>query len=510
MTGKVYLIGAGCCEADLITLKGLQKLLEADVVLYDSLVDENLIENLPQTVEKIYVGKRYNQKSMPQEKINELIVKYAKEGKTVVRLKGGDPFVFGRGSEEALELEKENILYELIPGISSAIAVPELAGIPVTHRQLSSNFTVLTGSSVGVDNDEKVTPIDYKALTKLGGTIVFLMGYHHIAEIMNNFLQAGMDENTPCAIISKGCTKEQTVLKGNIKNITAKAEKINLKAPIVIVIGECVKFDLKGYTNDNEQSQTTNNKNFKDLKIAVTGTNSFVQKLRSKIERKKGKVIDWGFLDVVCSKELLPDFSNFNWIVFTSQNGIEQFFLKLKKEHKDVRLLSHLKFAVIGSGTAEKLLEYGFYADLIPSNFDSETLAKELLLKLKPDEKVLIFRAKEGSDLLINKLNEAKIEYLDFQLYELKENTEKKSIISALNIKSFDVDYLVFGSAKGVTTFFDNFKADFDNKIKIVCIGQKCAQALGNYNVSEIMVADTYNIDGIIECLEKNQNKDSK
>ena len=122
----------------------------------------------------------------------------------------------------------------------------------------------------------------------------------------------------------------------------------------------------------------------------------------------------------------------------------------------------------------------------------------------------MIFRAKEGSDLLINKLNEAKIEYLDFQLYELKENTEKKSIISALNIKSFDVDYLVFGSAKGVTTFFDNFKADFDNKIKIVCIGQKCAQALGNYNVSEIMIADTYNIDGIIECLEKNQNKDSK
>ncbi len=505
MTGKVYLIGAGCGEADLITLRGLKKLIDSDVVFYDALVDEKIINNLSQTVEKIYVGKRYNQKSMPQEKINEILVRYAKEGKTVARLKGGDPFVFGRGSEEAQILEQENIEYEVIPGISSAIAVPELAGIPVTHRHLSRNFTVLTGSSVGVNNDEDVTPINYQALTKLGGTIVFLMGYHHIAEIMNNFIAAGMNENTPCAIISKGCTKEQTTIKGNIGNITIKTESTNLKAPIVIVIGECVNFDLKSNTNNIEESQTLENKNFKDLKIAVTGTNSFVEKLRAKIEQKNAKVIDWGFLDVVCSDELLPDFSEFNWIVFTSQNGIEQFFLKLKREHKDIRLLSHLKFAVIGSGTADKLLEYGFYADLIPNNFDSETLTKELLLKLKTNEKVLIFRAKEGSDLLINTLNDAKIKYQDFQLYELKENTEKKSIISASNIKSFDVDYLVFGSAKGVTTFFDNFNTDFDNKIKVVCIGQKCAQALNNYNVSEILIADKYNIDGIIECLEKNE-----
>ena len=217
MTGKVYLIGAGCGEADLITLKGLKKLLESDVVLYDSLVDEELINKLSENVEKIYVGKRYHQKSMPQDEINDLIIKYAKSGKIVTRLKGGDPYVFGRGSEEAQAIEKENISYEVIPGISSAIAVPELAGIPLTHRQLSRNFTVLTASSVGIDNKENITPIDYQALTKIGGTIVFLMGYHHIPEIMNNFLNSGMNKNTPCAIISKGCTKEQKVIKGNIK-----------------------------------------------------------------------------------------------------------------------------------------------------------------------------------------------------------------------------------------------------------------------------------------------------
>ncbi len=504
MTGKVYLIGAGCGEADLITLKGLKKLLESDVVLYDSLVDEELINKLSENVEKIYVGKRYHQKSMPQDEINNLIIKYAKSGKIVTRLKGGDPYVFGRGSEEAQAIEKENISYEVIPGISSAIAVPELAGIPLTHRQLSRNFTVLTASSVGIDNKENITPIDYQALTKLGGTIVFLMGYHHIPEIMNNFLNSGMNENTPCAIISKGCTKEQKVIKGNIKNISSEIEKQKIQAPVIIVIGECVNLDLKGKLSENSNY----NNDIKDLKIAVTGTDSFVKKFNDKINSKKWKIFDWGFLDVINNNEKLPDVNNFNWLVFTSQNGIEQFFEKLKKEHKDIRLLSNLKIAVIGSGTAEKLLEYGIYADLMPNHFDSETLTEELLARLQKNDKILICRAKESSDFLINKLNENGYEYTDFHIYELKENLEKKTIISTLKINSFDVDYLVFGSAKGVTTFFDSFEKSLNKDIKIVCIGEKCAQAIKKYKTEKVLIADKYNIDGIIECIEKDFNKD--
>lgn len=507
MLGKVYLIGAGCGEADLITLKGLKKLLEADVVLYDSLVDENLLQNLSDRVEKIYVGKRYHQKSMPQEQINELIIQYAKAGKVVVRLKGGDPYVFGRGSEEALAIEEENIPYEVIPGISSAIAVPELAGIPVTHRQLSRNFTVLTGSSVGVDRSEDITPIDYKALIKLGGTIVFLMGYHHVLEIMENFLDAGMDENTPCAIISKGCTREQKVVRGNIKDIAMKAEQEHLEAPIIIVIGECVNLDLKGKISSVEKIKASKNEGLNGVKVAVTGSDNFVRKLSSKIVAGGGKVLDCGFLDIICNSEPLPDVRYFDWIVFTSQNGIEQFFLKMKKESKDIRLLAGIKIAVIGSGTAEKLAEYGIYPDLIPSRFDSGTLTEELLSKLQEDEKVLICRAKEGSDLLVNKLEIGGYDYKDFQIYELRENVEKKSLISALKIDSFDVDYLVFGSAKGVTTFFDSFGKSFDENIKVVCIGQKCAQALNKYSVGEIFVADKYDIDGIIDCIEKDYNK---
>lgn len=504
MTGKVYLIGAGCGEADLITLRGLKKLKDSEVILYDSLVDEELINNLSEDVEKIYVGKRYHQKSMPQEQINELIIKYAKAGKKVSRLKGGDPYVFGRGSEEAQAIEKENLPYEVVPGISSAIAVPELAGIPLTHRQMSRNFTVLTGSSLGIDNKEDITPIDYKALVKLGGTIVFLMGYHHVSEIMDNFLTAGMEENTPCAIISKGCTKEQKIVKGNIKNISYEVEKQELKAPILIVIGECVNLDLKC----KSQEFSINENDFENIKIAVTGTYNFVQKLTAKIKSKNGKVIDWGFLDVVANNKNLPDLKNFDWLVFTSQNGIEQFFIKLKTEHKDIRLLSNLKIAVIGSGTAEKLLEYGIYADLIPNKFDSETLTEELLSKLQKNEKILICRAKEGSDFLINELQKHNYEYEDFYIYELKENLEKKNNISTLKTNSFDVDYLVFGSAKGVTTFFDNFENSLNKDIKIVCIGEKCAQAIKKYNFAKVLTADRYDINGIIECIEKDLNKD--
>ncbi len=504
MTGKVYIIGAGCGDADLITIMGLKKLLDSDVVLYDSLIDEELINNLSSEVEKIYVGKRYNQKSMPQNEINNLLIEKAKSGKIVARLKGGDPYVFGRGSEEAQVLEQENIQYEIIPGISSAIAVPELAGIPVTHRQLSRNFTVLTGSSVGIDDKENTTPINYKALTQLGGTIVFLMGYHHIREIINNFLDAGMDKNTPCAIISKGCSKEQKIIRGNIDNIISKVENENPKAPIIIVIGECVNLNLKEMMYENLEIK----KDFKELKIGVVGTENFTKKFGLKSINKNWEIIDLSFLDVIPTENYLPNLEKYTWVVFTSQNGIEQFFFKLKKENKDFRILSNLKFAVIGSGTADKLLEYGIYADFIPTHYEIKTLANEFLKELKADDKILVCRAENGSDDLINALENNNFNYTDYKIYSLKENELKKSIIFTLKEEYFDVDYLVFGSANGVDNFFKNFYNDINKKIKIACIGEKCAEALKKYNVAQVLVAEKYNIDGIIECIEKNFNKD--
>lgn len=504
MTKKVYLIGAGCGEMDLITIRGLKKLQEADIVLYDSLIDEKLLENLPDNIEKIYVGKKHNQKSTPQDEINKLIIKYAKENKSVARLKGGDAFVFARGAEEIEAIKKENIPFEVIPGITSAVAVPELAGIPLTHRQLSRNFCVLTGS-IMENNKETIAPIDYSSLTRLNGTIVLLMAYHHIDEIMENFIKAGMNKKMPCAVISKGCSKEQKIIKGNIENITSKLNKENIKTPVVIVIGKCCDFNLKDKINPikKENKET----NFENLKIAICGTKNFYEKLETIIKLKKAKSINWSFLDVIANNSKLPNLKNYNWIVFTSQNGIEQFFLKLKKEKIDLRQLSHLKFATIGSGTRKKLEECGFYSDLTPKEYSSKFLTKELISKLKKNEKVLILRAKEGSEIITEQLKKNNFLFEDFKLYELKENKEKIKTLTNLNINSFEADYLIFGSAKGVTSFFENFNFNFNNKTKIVCIGKICAKALEKYNINEILIAKKYDVDGIIECIEKDLKK---
>ena len=226
------------------------------------------------------------------------------------------------------------------------------------------------------------------------------MGYHHIEEIINNFLEAGMNKNMPCAIISKGCTKEQKVIKGNIANIVSLAKKEPLKAPVVIVIGECVNLNLKGNAFGNFE----NKRNYNELKIGVVGTQNFTKKFISKYGDKNRKIVDLNFFDVVSNKDLLPNLKEFTWVVFTSQNGVEQFFCKLKKENKDIRILSDLKFALIGSATADKLLEYGVYADFIPSCYDVKTLADEFLRKLGADDKILVCRAQNGSDELISLL----------------------------------------------------------------------------------------------------------
>lgn len=509
MQGKVYLIGAGCGEADLITVRGLKKLLQADVVLYDALLSEQLLEFLPENVDKIPVGKRFNQKSTPQEKINELMIDKAKSGKIVARLKGGDPYVFGRGGEEAQALENAQIPYEVISGISSAIAVPASAGIPVTHRQVSRSLTVLTGSSVNDKNFEEHSKIDYKALVELGGTIVFLMGYHHIEEIITNFINAGISLDMPCAIISKGCTKQQNVIKGNIKNILEKVKKEDIKAPVIIIVGECVNLNLKTwdfYENFEQNVDKICENDWGNIKIGVTGTENFAQKLIAKIKEKNGEILDLSFLEVAQTNENLPDFKNYTWIIFTSQNGIEQFFMKLKNENKDIRLLSHLKFGVIGSGTAEKLEEYCIYPDLIPSSFDSKNLGETLVRKLNRDDKILLCRASDGSKELIDILEKNNCNYTDFHIYNLEENEMKKNIIfSSLNGKYFDVNYIVFGSAKGVEKFFDSFGKYINKNTKIVCIGQKCFAALASYNLElqNVLIAEKYNIDGIIECIEK-------
>lgn len=473
MKGNVYIVGAGCGDSDLITVRGLNKLLSADVVLYDSLVSPDLLGSL--TCEKICVGKRFNKLSMPQDEINNLMLSYSEQGKKVVRLKGGDPFLFGRGGEEVIFLKENNIDYEIIPGISSAIAVPELAGIPVTHREISRNLTILTASSI-IEGKESITEIDYSSLIKLKGTIVILMGLHHIEEILNKFVEANMPVNTPCAIISNGCTKEQKIIRGTISNIDKNAE-----SPAIIVIGECAGMDLMN--------------KIQNKKVVVTGTNNFFDKLSKALKAESIEVIDNSFLDIKITEEQLPDIKKYDWVVFTSPNGVNSFFIKMEQEKLDIRSLSKLKFAVIGSGTYDELKKYGIYADLIPDVYDSKSLANKIVNEIDKSQKILLCRASIASEELIEGLTD--YNYLDYSIYELIENQDKKT-----KIHNISGDYIVFASASGVRHYMDNFKS-MPQGIKIICMGERCALALKEYNINDYILPKESTVESIVDLIKK-------
>ena len=473
MKGNVYIVGAGCGDADLITVRGLNKLLSADVILYDSLASSDLLDSL--ICEKICVGKRFNKPSMPQDEINNLMLRYSEQGKKVVRLKGGDPFLFGRGGEEVIFLKENNIDYEIIPGISSAIAVPELAGIPVTHRELSRNLTILTASSI-IEGRECITDIDYSSLIKLKGTIVILMGLHHIEKILNKFIESNMPVDTPCAIISNGCTKNQKIIRGTITDIDK-----NIESPAIIVIGKCAGMDLM----NKKQNK----------KVIVTGTNNFFNKLSKALKAENIEIVDNSFLDVKITEENLPDIKNYDWVVFTSPNGVNSFFIKMKQEKLDIRSLSELKFAVIGMGTYDELKKYGVYADLIPDVYDSKSLANKIVNKIDKTQKILLCRASIASEELIETLTD--YNYFDYSIYELIENQEKKAKINNLS-----GDYIVFASASGVRHYIDNFKSIPDG-VKIICMGERCALALKEYNINDYILPKESTVESIVDLIKK-------
>lgn len=489
--GKVYLVGAGCGDYDLITLRGKSLLEKCDVVVYDSLIDSRLLDFAPDNAEKICAGKRAGHHSEKQENINNLLVQKAREGKTVVRLKGGDPFVFGRGGEEIIALKENNIPYSVVPGISSAIAVPELAGIPVTHRKLSRSVHIITGHTA-----EEMLPENLSRYARLDGTLVFLMGLNNIDKISESLIKSGKNENTPAAVISNGASKNQQIVRSTLKDIADKAKQNNIKSPAIIVVGETAQFDFK----------ETISLPLNDISVTVTGTKRFSEKLSAQLNNLGAEIKTLDFLNVSEYQDntefdnALENISEYDWIVLTSINGAEIFFDRLKKLKIDIRKLNKIRFAVIGSGTAEVLEKYGIFADLVPDVYTSLALGKVLSKAVKQNEKVLILRAKQGSLELTKILDENKISYDDIKTYDLTSNLSGE-------INNIDTDFITFASASGVNAFFEN-GFSISSKTKIVCIGEITANALKQHNISDYRVSKISNIDGIIqEILTEAENE---
>ena len=489
--GKVYLVGAGCGDYDLITLRGKELLRNCEVVVFDSLIDCRLLGFVPSNAEKICVGKRAGHHSESQETINELLVKKALEGKTVVRLKGGDPFVFGRGGEEILALQQHNIEYAVVPGISSSIAVPELAGIPVTHRKVSRSFHIITGHTA-----ENVLPENMEAYAKLEGTLVFLMGLKNAEKIAHSLIVNGKSKNTPAAVISDGAGSSQKILRTTLEHIADEVRLHDIKAPAIIVVGEVVNYDFL----------QTVSLPLKNTSVTVTGTEKFVSKLSSQLSKLGADIKLLDYLNVVeyrdnpAFEKALSNLSDYNWIVLTSINGAEIFFNRLNELKIDIRKLYGIKFAVIGSGTANVLKKHGIFADLVPESYTSQALGNKLVNSLSSDEKILILRAEQGSAELSEILDKNRIFYDDIKTYDVL------SSIKSSGSSEINTDFVAFASSSGVNAFFETgYKISANTRI--ISIGEITAEALRKHNINDFRISKTSNIDGITESILREVKK---
>lgn len=489
--GKVYLVGAGCGDPQLITWKGVKLLQKCDVVLYDDLAASKLLEETKQDCEQIFVGKRYGRHSLPQEETNALLVEKAKEGKLVVRLKGGDPFVFGRGGEEILALQAEGIPYEVVSGVTSSIAVPAAAGIPVTHRKIARSFHVITGHRAAGGEITLTEQLD--TLAKLEGTLVFLMGLHHLEEITAGLIQGGKSADTPAAVISKGTTPQQKTVRAKLGDLAAEVRKGELEAPAVIVIGETAGLDFTG----------TIPRPLRGVKIGVTGTKSITRKLRDRLEELGAEVTEMDYSKLVpygenkILEETMQRVSEYPWAVFTSPNGVDIFFDYLKKLRMDVRTLVGLKFAVIGTGTAAALEKRGLYPAYLPEKYDVESLAKGLCKIVGKEEKLLILRAEQGSEILTEVLDAAEMQYTDVKIYDIFVDEDKRSYA---NEKVREMDFITFASGSGVRGFMENGGIIPDGT-KAVCIGASTTKMLKKYGEYDKITAETFNVNGVVEAI---------
>lgn len=481
--GEVYLVGAGCGNFDLITLKGKSLLEKCDVVVYDSLIDEKLLDFVPEKAERISVGKRAGKHSETQENINSILLEKALAGKMVVRLKGGDPFVFGRGGEEIIELKKHNVPYSIVPGISSAVACPELAGIPVTHRRVSRSFHVVTGHTA-----DDLLPENFQLYAHIDGTIVFLMGLRNIEKIVNGLLSNGKSPTTPCAVISNGGRPNQTVLRSSLNKIVSEVNNSNLKSPAVIVVGETAEYDFL----------PTIKQPLNGISVSVTGTKKLTDKLMTKLSDLGASV------KKVCSlkvkefennlkfNEALNQIDSYQVVVLTSMNGANIFLNKLRDLKIDIRKLFNVRFAVVGSGTAEVLENAGIFPEIVPEKYTVECLGQGLAECLNDNENVLILRAKQASSQLTEILLKNHIKFNEIKTYDVEGNNKSNCKVTT--------DFLTFASASGVEEFFSN-GCSISEKTKVICIGEITAKALKQHGVSEYSVCETHNVQGIIDAI---------
>jgi uroporphyrinogen III methyltransferase/synthase len=504
--GKVWLVGAGPSDVGLFTLKGKQVLEQAEVVVYDRLVGHGVLAMVPKQAKLIDVGKRAGNHTLPQEQINQVLLEEAQQGKRVVRLKGGDPFMFGRGGEELELLVEHGIDYEVVPGVTSALSVPAYNGIPVTHRDFCSSLHIITGHK----RKGKEYDIDFKALVDTKGTLVFLMGVTALEDICNGLLAAGIDKDTPAAILQKGTSARQKRIVATVFTLKAEVDRLGIETPAIIVVGKVCTLA--------NQFEWYEKLPLCGCRILVTRPRELASRMTSKLRTKGAEVVELPAIrteaipdNKILDEKILNLQGHYQWLVFTSQVGVQIFFDRMRDLKVDMRKLGDVKIAAIGKGTKQAIEERGVFVDLMPSVYDGISLGKDLAEVCQAGDRILIPRAAIGNQELIDELKKVDgIEIEDVATYDTV--YEKSELIDeAAEFAGGNIDYAVFTSASTVKGFAEATKGLDYSVVEAVCIGKQTAavaQSLG----MKVHISEKASIDSVIALteqlfLEKKANK---
>jgi len=463
--GTCYLVGGGPGDPGLVTLRAKELLEQADVVVYDSLVSEKILEWTKDSAELVYAGKRANKHVMKQADINALLIERCVEKKAVVRLKGGDPFIFGRGGEEAEALTQAGIAYEIVPGVTSGIAVPSYAGIPLTHRQHSTSVTFVTGHECPKESGET----DWASLARLGGTIVIYMGVKNLPNIATSLIHHGMDKTTPAAFIQWGCDSRQQSLLATLSQLPAKVKKAGLGAPAIIVIGHVAGL--------HDQIPWFSRKPLLGKKILLTRTRSQNSALRSLLEDQGARVVEMPLIKISSFQFPISQVDAYPWIVFTSPNAVNYFLTQLCRQ-EDLRKLGSCKFAVVGQATADELTKWHLKTDFIPSRFDALTLTTEW-----PDKtaglKVLFPCGKKAGQAIENGLKEKGCSVERLEIYETSPDPKACEIWK----QHQDADWILFCSSSAVESFVAMAPGPLPANLRTASIGPQTSTTLRHYHL---------------------------
>lgn len=496
--GIVYLVGAGPGDSMLLTLKGLECIIMADVILYDRLVNDALLSYARPDAEKIYVGKERGKKATSQSEINGTMFSKVGEGKTVVRLKGGDPFIFARGGEEADFLAKNGISFEIVSGVTSAIACPTYAGIPLTHRDYSHEVVFITSHDEIVSKSSFHVPPGKK-------TLVFLMGARNINKITNSLITSGWKKNTPVAVITWGTLPDQCTQVGTLEDIGDKIKPVNIESPAVIVVGKVV--------NLREKLDWYERKSLFGKKMLILRAREQLEEFSLLLKQRGAEVTEFPTIEIKPPEdfkgldESLEEIGDFDWMIFTSVNGVEAFFNRMRDTGRDIRSLRKLKFCAIGPKTAESIATYMINPDFIPSNFTTDNIIEGLKKFRLKGKKMLIPRADNVGDKLIKRLKEQGAEVVEVAAYRVCLPDYPKEYIEKV-FKGKGLDLIAFTSSSTVRNLIQILK-DCDlksvfGKAKIASIGPVTENTAKEFGIVTDIKSNEYTIHGMVNAIEEN------